>query len=111
MSAIEAMPRSPSADSMRGPMPGSSLTGRLRRSARVVRSGNSIPNTSPELEVGHAIGSQADVRPDDTADLGDELLLHAEGFGELGDELRRGDVPEVERASGLHGRPDLLRDR
>src|ERR671921_245900 len=111
MSAMETMPRSPSADSMRGPTPGSSVTGLLRRSVRVVRSGSVIPGTSPVLEVGHAIGSQADVRPDDAADLGDELLLHAEGFGKLGDELRRGDVPEVERASGLHGRPDLLRDR
>src|SRR5829696_695796 len=110
MSASEAMPRSPSADSIRGPTPGSSVTGRERRSVRVARAGSVIPGVPPVLEVGHAIGSQADVGPDDTADLGHEFLLDAEVLGELGDELRRGDVPEVERATSLHGRPDLVDD-
>src|SRR5918995_3235699 len=110
MSAREAIPRSPSADSIRGPTPGSSFTGRERRSVRVARSGRVIPGVSPVLEVGHAIGPQADVRPDDTADLGHEFLLDAEVLGKLGDELRRGDVAEVQRASGLHGWPDLVDD-
>src|SRR5215212_8496750 len=110
MSASEPMPRSPSADSIRGPTPGSSVTGRERRSVRVVRAGSVIPGVSPVLEVGHAIGSQADVGPDDAADLGDEFLLDAKVFGELGDELRRGDVPEIEGTSGLHRWPDLIDD-
>src|SRR5215213_11247453 len=107
MSASEAMPRSPRADSMRGPTPRSSTTGLERRSVRVVRAGSETP-AAPVLEVGHAIGSEADVGPDDAADLGDELLLDAEVLGELGDELRRRDVPEVERAPGLDGGPDLV---
>src|SRR5215210_1273327 len=110
MSATEAMPRSPRADSMRGPTPGSSVTGLERRSVRVVRGGSEISGASPPLEVGHAIGSQADVGPYDAADLGDELLLDAEVLGELGDELRPRDVPEVERASGLDRGPDLVDD-
>src|SRR5215210_1375661 len=102
MSASEAMPRSPSAASIRGPTPGSSVTGLERRSARVVRAGSMAPCASPALEVGHAICSQADVGTDDAADLGDELLL------QLGDKLGRRDVPEIQRASGLDGRPDLV---
>src|SRR3954462_11585267 len=101
MSASEAMPRSPRADWMRGPTPGSSFTGLERRSVRVVRGASMRPGAAPVLEVGHAIGSQADVRPDNAAYLGDELLLDAEVLGELRDQLRRRDVPEVEPPSGL----------
>src|SRR5215210_7271102 len=111
MSATEAMPRSPSAASIRGPTPESSVTGLERRAVRVVREGSMAPCASPALEVGHAIGSQADVRTDDAADLGDELLLHPEVLRELGDELGRGDVPEIQRSSGLDGWPYLVHDR
>src|SRR5215210_5937365 len=104
MSASEAMPRSPSAASIRGPTPGSSVTGRERRSVRVVRAGRTA------LEMGNAIGSQAYVGSDDTADLRDELLLDPEPFGQLGEELGGGDMPEVERSSGLSSGPDLLDD-
>src|SRR5215210_343445 len=109
MSASEAMPRSPKAASIRGPTPGSSVTGLARRSVRVVRMGRTNP-CRPPLEVGNAIGPEADVRPDDTADLRDELLLDPELFGELGEEFGGGNVPEVERSSGLRGRPYLLDD-
>src|SRR5215211_1882443 len=109
MSASEAIPRSPRAASIRGPTPGSSVTGLARRSVRVVRVGRRRPCTPP-LKVGNAIGTEADVRPDDTADLRDELLLDPEPLGELGEELGGGDVPEVERSSGLRGRPDLFDD-
>src|SRR5215203_2115211 len=102
MSASEAIPRSPSAASIRGPTPGSSVTGRERRSVKVVRAGRKA------LEVGNAIGSQANVRPDDAPDLRDELLLDPEPFGELGEELGGGDVPAVEGSSGLRGGPDLF---
>src|SRR5215210_5773684 len=102
MSASEAMPRSPSAASIRGPTPGSTVTGWERRSVRVARVGRTRP-LAPPLKVGNAIGPESDVRPDDTADLRDELLLDPELFGELGEELGGGDVPEVERSSGLRG--------
>src|SRR5215211_4148843 len=110
MSASEAMPRSPSEASMRGPTPGSSLTGRERRSVRVVRAGRGAPCAPPALEVGNAIGSKAHVGPDDPPDLSDELLLDPDLFGQLGEELGGSDVPEVELTSGLRGRPDLLDD-
>src|ERR687893_732752 len=110
MSASEAMPRSPSAASIRGPTPGSSVTGLERRSVRVVRGGSTVPGAPPALKVGDAIGPEADVRPDDTTDLSDELHLDPEPFGQLGKELGGGDVPEVEWASGLRSRPDLLDD-
>src|SRR5215213_4044448 len=110
MSASEAMPRSPSEASMRGPTPGSSVTGRERRSVRVVRAGRGAPCAPPALEVGNAIGSKAHVGPDDPPDLSDELLLDPELFSQLGEELGGGDVPEVELMSGLRGRPDLLDD-
>src|SRR5215203_7455588 len=89
MSASELMPRSPSADSIRGPTPGSSVTGRERRSVRVVRAGSLIP---PSLKVGNAIGTKAYVGPNDPADLSDELLLDPESFGQLREELGGGDV-------------------
>src|ERR687897_1264865 len=60
--------------------------------------------------VGNAIGSKAHVGPDDPPDLSDELLLDPELFGQLGEELGGGDVPEVELTPGLRGRPDLLDD-
>src|SRR5215204_3817112 len=110
MSASEAMPRSPSEASMRGPTPGSSVTGRERRSVRVVRAGRGAPCAPPALEVGNAIGSKAHVGPDDPPDLSDELLLDPELFCQLGEELGGGDVPEVELTSSLRGRPDLLND-
>src|ERR671920_2381279 len=108
MSAREAMPRSPKAPSIRGPTPGSSITRRERRSVRVVRLGRGAPAA---LKVGNAIGSKAHVGPYDPPDLSDELLLDPELFGKLGEELGGGDVPEVELASGLRRRPDLLDDR
>src|SRR3712207_1636340 len=101
MSASDATPRSPSAASMRGPTPGSSVTGRALRSVRVVLTGASPPAAALPLEVAHAIGPQADVRPPGPAYLRDELLLHAEVLRELGEELGGGDVPEVERSPGL----------
>src|SRR5918994_6318388 len=60
--------------------------------------------------MGDAICSKAHVGPDDPPDLSDELLLDPELFGQLGEELGGGDVPEVELTSGLRGRPDLLDD-
>ena len=92
MSASEAMPRSPKAASIRGPTPGSSVTGRERSSVRVVRSGRGAPAA---LKVGNAIGSKAYVGPYDPPDLSDELLFDPELFGQLGEELRCGDMPEV----------------
>src|ERR687893_2103527 len=47
---------------------------------------------------------------DDPPDLRDEFLLHPELFGQLGEELWGGDVPEVQRTSGLRCPPDLLDD-
>ena len=88
---------------MRGPTPGSSVTGRALRSVRVVRAGNGFPAGTLPLEVGHAICSQADVRPHDPADLGDELLLHVQALGELREKLWGGNVPEVERTTGIRG--------
>src|SRR5215211_8233743 len=108
MSASEAMPRSPSAASIRGPTPESLVTGRKRRSDRVVRAGRGDPCAPPVLYVGNAIGSKAYVGPDDPPDLRDELLLDAELFCQLREELGGGDVPAVARLSGLRGRPDLL---
>src|SRR5215212_11187069 len=107
MSAREAIPRSPSAASMRGPTPGSSVTGRERRSVRVVLSGSVAASG---LEVGHAIGSQADVGSNDPPYLGDELLLYPELLGQFGEELGGCDVSEVDRMSCLHSGPDLLDD-
>src|SRR5215210_4339397 len=104
MSAREAMPRSMRAASIRGPTPGSSETGRERRSVRVVL--NRWP--APVLEVGHAIRPRTDVGTDDPPYLGDELLLHAEPLGELGEQLGGGDVPEVQRTTGLRRGFDLL---
>src|SRR5918993_3043912 len=60
--------------------------------------------------MGNAIGSKAHVGADDPPDLSDELLLDPELFGQLGEELGGGDVPEVELTPGLRGRPDLLDD-
>src|SRR5215203_3431374 len=60
--------------------------------------------------MGDAICSKAHVGPDDPPDLSDELLLDPELFGQLGEELGGGDVPEIELTSGLRGRPDLLDD-
>src|SRR5918993_4129836 len=60
--------------------------------------------------MGNAIGSKAHVGSDDPPDLSDKLLLDPELFGQLGEELWGGDVPEVELTSGLRGRPDLLDD-
>src|SRR5215210_530001 len=108
MSASEPIPRSPKALSIRGPTPGSSVTGLARRSVRVVRTGRTSPRA---LEVGNAIGPEAYVRTYDTTDLRDELLLDPEPFGQFGEELGSGDVPEVEGPSGLRGRPYLLDDR
>ena len=55
--------------------------------------------------MGNAIGSKAYVGPDDPPDLSDELLLDPELFGQFGEELWGGDMPEVERrpasAAGL----------
>src|SRR5215203_1831341 len=99
------MPRSPREASIRGPTPGSSVTGRERRSVRVVRAGSTAP---PSLKVGNAIGTKAYVGPNDPADLSDELLLDPESFGQLREELGGGDVSEVERPSGFDGGPDLL---
>src|SRR5215213_5981170 len=50
------------------------------------------------------------MRADYPTDLRDELLLDPEPFGQLREELRGADVPEVERMSGHDGRPDLLDD-
>src|SRR3712207_5476045 len=107
------MPRSFRAASILGPTPGNSVTGRDRSSVKVVRTGEpglAPPGASP-LEVGHAIGSQAHVRPYYPAYLGDELLLHPEALRELGEELRGCDVAEVQRAARLCRWPYLLRDR
>src|SRR5919199_4290954 len=104
------MPRFPKDASILGPTPGSSVTGLARSSVRVVRVGSMVPRASPALQVGNAIGSKAHVRPDDPADLRDELLLDPEPFGEFREEFGGGDVPEIEGPSGLHGRPDLLDD-
>src|SRR5215216_3556293 len=102
------MPRSLRAASIRGPTPGSSVTGRERRSVRVVLSGSLGP--APALEVGHAIRPRTDVGTDDAAYLGDELLLHAEPLGELGEQLGGGDVPEVQGTTGLRRGFDRLGD-
>src|SRR5215210_227038 len=102
------MPRSPKAASIRGPTPGSSPTGLERRSVRVIRGGRTLPSAPPTLKVGDAIGPEADVRPDDTADLSYELLLDPEPVGQLREEFGGCDMPEVERAFGLYGQPDLL---
>src|SRR5215207_2483635 len=110
MSARVAIPRSFNAASIRGPTPGSSVTDLERSSVKVVRGGSVIPAASPALEVGHAIGSQADVGSHDAADLRDELLLNAQVLRQLGDELGGGDVPEVEGVPGLDGRPHLVDD-
>src|SRR5215207_2571381 len=110
MSAMDAIPRSPRAASMRGPTPGSSVTGRERRSVRVVRSGRTASVGSLDLEVGHAISSQANVGSNDPPDLCDELLLDPELLGQFGEELGGGDVPEVDGLSCLHRWPDLLDD-
>src|ERR687897_2771849 len=60
--------------------------------------------------MGDAICSKAHVGSDDPPDLSDKLLLDPELFGQLGEELWDGDVPEVELTSCLRGRPDLLDD-
>src|SRR3712207_18492 len=107
------MPRSLSEASILGPTPGNSVTGRERSSVRVVRTEGSgrAPAGASLLEVGHAISSQAHVRPDDSAYLGDELLLHPEALRELGEELGGGDVAEVQWAARLCRGPYLLYDR
>src|ERR671915_131834 len=111
MSAREDTPRSLRAASIRGPTPGNSVTGRERRSVRVVRSGIRVPaGPGSALEVGHAIRPRTDVGTDDPAYLGHEFLLHPEPLGELGEQLRSGDVSEVERSSGLRCGLDLLDD-
>src|SRR3712207_3458238 len=107
------MPRSFRAASILGPTPGNSVTGRERSSVRVVRTGESglAPPGASLLEVGHAIGSQAHVRPHYPAYLGDEFLLHPEALRELGEEFRGGDVAEVQWAARLPRGPHLLRER
>src|SRR3712207_8550847 len=112
MSAREATPRSLRAASIREPTPGSSVTGRERRSVRLVLSrsqGPAAPGSA--LEVGHAIRPRTDVGTDNPAYLGHELLLHPEPLGEFRELLRRGDVPEIQWAPGLRHRLDLLDDR
>src|SRR5215208_7124779 len=111
MSASEAIPRSPKAASIRGPTPGSSVTGLARRSVRVVREGRPCSCAPPALEVGNAIGPEAYVGTYDTTDLRDELLLDPEPFGQFGEELGGRDVPEVEGPSGIRGRLHILDDR
>src|SRR5918992_4490691 len=111
MSAREDTPRSLRAASIRGPTPGNSVTGRERRSVRVVRSGIRVPaGPGSALEVGHAIRPRTDVGTDDPAYLGHELLLYPEPLGEFRELLRRGDVPEIEWAPGLRHGLDLLDD-
>src|SRR5829696_2143169 len=102
------MPRSLRAASIRGPTPGSSVTGRERRSVRVVLSGSLGP--APALEVGHAIRPRTDVGTDDPAYLRDELLLHPEPLGELGKEFGGRDVTEEQWATSLGRRSDFLHD-
>src|SRR5918998_4343294 len=110
MSAREVTPRSLRAASIRGPTPRSPVTGRERRSVRVVPSGSRGPVPGSALEVGHAIRPRTDVGTDDPAYLGHELLFYAEPLGELREQLRGGDVTEVEGASSLRCRLDLLDD-
>src|ERR687894_2163081 len=100
MSAREATPRSLRAASIRGPTPGSSVTGCERRSVRVVLSGSQGPGPGSALEVGHAIRPRTDVGTDDPAYLGYELLLHPEPLGQLREQLRGGDMSEEQGASG-----------
>src|SRR3712207_1508005 len=111
MSAREATPRALRAASIREPTPGSSVTGRERRSVRLVLSrsqGPAAPGSA--LEVGHAIRPRTDVGTDNPAYLGHELLLHPEPLGEFRELLRRGDVPEIQWAPGLRHGLDLLDD-
>src|ERR687894_2945176 len=108
MSARVVTPRSLSAASIRGPTPGNSLTGLARSSLIGVRAGS--PFSVYSLEVGHAIGSQAHVRPYDAPDLRDRFGLDPEPLGQLLERIRRADVPEVERTSGLRGGRGLLDD-
>src|SRR5918992_1625008 len=106
MSASEDTPSSRRAAAMRGPTPGSSVTGRERRSGGVVRWGGGW--AAPAQEVGHAISSRADVRADDPAYLGNQLLFNPQALCELGDELGGRDVTEVERPAGPRRGPGLL---
>src|SRR5215218_7448793 len=106
MSARDVTPSSFSAACIRGPTPGSSVTGRERRSGSVVLCGGVWAAST--LEVGHAIRPRPDVGTDDPAYLRDELHLHPELLGQLGEELGGRDVPEVQRPACLHGGPDLL---
>src|SRR5918998_1065296 len=105
ISAREVTPRTLRAASIRGPTPGSSVTGRERRSVRVVLWGSLGPGSA--LEVGHAISPRTDVGTDHSAYLGHELLLHSEPLRELREQLRSSHVPEVQGSSGLRRGPDL----
>src|SRR5215204_3157981 len=100
MSASEATPSSSSAACIRGPTPGSSVTGRERRSGSIVLCGGLYAAST--LEVGHAIRPRPDVGTDDPAYLRNELLLHPELVGQLGEELGGRDVPEIQRPAGLN---------
>src|SRR5919199_4174527 len=101
MSAREVTPRSLRAASMRGPTPGSSVTGRARRSVRVVLARNRTPMPGSALEVGHAIRPRTDVGPYAPAYLAHKLHLYAEPLCELREELGGCDVPEVQGMPGL----------
>ena len=62
------------------------------------------------LEVGHAICPRTYVGTDYPAYLRHEPLLHPEPLGELREQLRGGDMPEVQRTSGLGCGFDLIDD-
>src|SRR5215218_1356991 len=108
MSARDVTPSSFSAACIRGPTPGSSVTGRERRSGSVVLCGGVWAAST--LEVGHAIRPRPDVGTDDPAYLRDERLLHPELLGQLGEELGGRDVPEIERTAGLNSGCHLFHD-
>src|SRR5215218_1931754 len=108
MSARDVTPSSFSAACIRGPTPGSSVTGRERRSGSVVLCGGVWAAST--LEVGHAIRPRPDVGTDDPAYLGDELLLYPELLGQFGEELGGRDVPEVQRTACLNSGPHLFHD-
>src|SRR4028119_547410 len=111
MGPAPAPPRAPTswgAPSILGPTPGSSLTGLARSSVSGVRMDPVSATTS--LEMGHAISPQAHVRTAHAPYLRHGRSLYPEPLGELRDRLRRADVPEVQRASGLRGRPHFFED-
>src|SRR5918998_3438898 len=103
MSATDTKPKSLSAAAIRGPTPGSSVTGTARSSGRVVLRGRYSSGLSPEvlraeasrpsaLEEGHAISSRSNVRPDDPPDLRGKAAL-PQSLTKLGERPRGVGVP------------------